>query len=469
MHSRTLVLAIGVEECQLGQLESVAYAENDARGFAQAWLELGVANADCATVLGPSATKGAIESTLKKLLKGTTTDDTFVFFYAGHVLPGDTAGYFGLSDTKISLAGILKKLSDCQAGKVLLFLDPEGEALSVEALEHFADGSADRSAFVSCGPGESSLKSTKLAHGIWSHAVIQALQGNAKAALADGKLIISESLQEYLADAVPQLIRSNRSGKETQTPRRFGQKANDTVIANFAENSSGNSTALGDALKDTFLRGVKFGLVRNLSGFQKGHRVPDRHFGATENFVRKIGHEKVQQQADTIFKDLRAVFAYRRKETVYDCVDGAATIKTPDFDVDLSIAQDPADPGGYTTTVEIGNIRTPEVVLSQEFSDVFSDHCDTVVISLSRPLDVEEKIDDIEANASLRGFLDYDAECTSFTLKLQSPNITIHVTENEITLQLRGAKELSTLLQGLQTALGTLHDSGVLELSAAGE
>jgi len=456
-------------------MESVAYAANDACGFVDAWTALGVDSRDCVLLLSKDATKAAIEAAFEKFLKGMQEKDTVVFFFSGHCDAKFLAAHDSrpgkLATTGLSLSSILDRLNHCEAAKNLLFLDNATGYDFTDALRSFCEQKPNRIAFLACDTDETSLKNTNLTHSIWSHALIEALSGNAKEVLADGKSITGESLGNHLAASVPQLIRSTRSGSDTQTPGCYGGASKQLVIADLANLKAlqgPGSQALGDALKDTFLRGVKFGLVRNLSGFQKGHRVPDRHFGATENFVRKIGHEKVQQQADTIFKDLRAAFAYRRKETVYDCVDGAATIKTPDFDVDLSINQDPTDPGGYTTTVEIGNIRTPDVVLSPEFSDVFSDHCDTVVISLSRPLDVEEKIDDIEANASLRGFLDYDAECTSFTLKLTSPNITIHVTENEVTLRLRGSKELSALLQGLQTALGTLHDSGVLELSAAG-
>lgn len=460
MSSRTHVFAVGVENCQQGQIESVAYAENDARGFVDAWKALGADSRDCVLFLRADVAKAPVESALKKFLKSVTADDTVVFFFSGHC------------DAGFSLVAALDELQTCEASKTLLFLDNASGNFATDALRDFCENGSNRIVYLACGTEEVSLKSTKLKHSIWTHALIKALSGNAKEVLADGNSITGESLRDQLAARVPQLIRSIRSGSEIQTPTCIGDASKELVIADLAilkESQGGDPLALGNALKDTFLRGVKLGLVRNLSGFQKGHRVPDRHFGATENFVRKIGHEKVQQQADTIFKDLRTAFAYRRKETVYDCVDGAATIKTPDFDVDLSIAQDPTDPGGYTTTVEIGNIRTPEVVLSQEFSDVFSDHCDTVVISLSRPIDVEEKIDDIEANPNLRGYLDYDAECTSFTLKLQSPNITIHVTENEVTLRLRDAQELTTLLRGLQSALATLNDSGVLELAATGE
>lgn len=483
MSGRTHIFAIGVEDCLERQIESVAFAENDAREFAAAWVATGVATQDCVSLLGSNATKAAVESSFKKFLRGVPDGDTVVFFFAGPGALINETSFLVLHDTRLNalhatgipVADLLTQTTESKCSPALFFIDassitlPEVGCFAESEFQDFCATRSDHFAYTACETNETSLKSIKLKHGIWSSAVISTLAGNASDALAEGNLLTTESLRVHLSAEIPRLIRSTRSGSETQSPRSYGSSPNPIVIAdltNLREARASESSALGSALKDTYLRGMATGSVRSLSGFRKGHRVPDQHFGAVEDFVRNIGHEKVQQQADLIFKDLRSVFAYRRKEVVFACADGAATIKTPDFDVDLSICQNPDDPGGYVATVEIGNIRTPEVVMGTDFSNVFSGHCDTVVISLSHPLDIEEKIDEIEAIPSLRGYLDYDAECTSFILKLASPSLTIHVAGNEITLQLRGSKDLKTLLNGLQIALGTLRDSGVLQMPA---
>jgi hypothetical protein len=208
------------------------------------------------------------------------------------------------------------------------------------------------------------------------------------------------------------------------------------------------------------LRGKKFGKVRRLSGFRKVHSVPDRHFAAAEAFVRRIGHEEVKAQADTIHERLRAAFGFKRKDITYVCEDGAAALKTPDFDVSIGVTQDAADAASYILTTEVGSIRRPAVVDEPSFSEVFSAYCDTVVVEFDRALSVEAKIDAIEEVPELKAYLKYESDASSLTLDLPAPRLRVYVTATQMVFSSPGAGNLQTLVRSVQQALALMVNAG---------
>ncbi len=486
MATRIHVFAIAVEMYQKATIKKVDYAENDANGFVKAWQTIGANPSDCVTLLSANATKTATESSFKKFLNGVAKGDLVVFFFAGHGVAYNDVSYFTTHDTQpgdikstsISLASVLKQLRECNSERVLLFIDacesglPISEGMrsitssfSSEGMSIFCQDAEHHAGFAACMVDESSWSSAKFQHGIWSYAVMQALSGDAKDALDKGTLVTSDSLRDYLSAEVPRLLRSTHTGNETQTPCWFGNATKQFIVADltqiFADRAAKTST-LGSILKASSLRGEKFGSVRSLSGFKKGHHVPDRHSNATESFVRGVGHEEVKAQAEAIHERIRANFSYKRKDINYECDDGVAIIKTPDFDVNLLLVQNSDDAAGYVLTTEVGFIRRMEVVTEDGFSNVFSSYCDTVVIDFARRLDIEAKIDDVESIPEFKKHFKYEADCSSFTLDIPSHQIRIHVTADKMTISLVRSGNIKTLLRKAQSALATLGNSGVI-------
>lgn len=485
MSARIHVFAVGVETYQKADINPVSFAENDAREFTKAWQALGAKPADCVLLLSPLATKTAIESALRRFIKGVSRGDTIVFFFAGHGFTQDGDSHLVTHDTQpddlaatsVPLTTILKQLRECPSRKVLLFIatGENGFPVASEAgaitsnftgdeLGEFCEGAEHRLAFTACQADESSWSSSTLKHGLWSQAVIQALSGDAKAALEKSKLVTGHSLQTYLAAEVPRLLRTTRSGPETQTPCCFGNATRELVVADLTgifQAKAARAPAMGSVLKDSSLRGEVCGPVRKLSGFQKANRIPDSHSSAADAFVRRAGHEEVKAQADAIHETLRAQFGYKRKEISHVCEDGGATIKTPDFEVNLSIAQAADDPAGYVLTTEVGAIRRPEIVADDAFGNAFSSYCNSVLIVFSARLDLADKIDEIEGVAAFKAHLDYKPDCSAFTLNLPAPRLRIHVTAERMTLSSPATRDIKTLLANTQNALAALGGSGV--------
>lgn len=483
--ARIHLFCVGLETHQMPTLASAPCAANNARLFAEAWQALGVAATDCVTLVDEQATRTAIESSFRKFLQGATRNDTVVFFFSGHGTGFHNRSFLTAHDTQpddiqltsIPLASILSQIdaSDCE--RALLFIDasdkglpasdgtqPSMSGFSGAELESLREGASHSVAFTACQPGESSWTNPALKLGIWSHALIQALTGNAMEALDKNHRLTGASLGGYLSAEVPRLLRVTRTGVETQTPRSFGAATESFFVADLTRILAERLTrtnALGSALKDASLRGETLGPVRRLSGFKKGHHVPDRHASAAEAFVRRAGHDEVKIQMDAIHDRIRKTFGYRRKDVSYVCEDGAATLKSPDFDVNLSIAQDLEDATGYVLSVEVGAIRRPAVVTEDGFSEVFSDYCDTLVIEFSRSLNVESKIDLIEAIPALNEILEYEADGSSFTLTFRTPGIRLHAVADRMTLSLSESSNIKTLLNVAESALAGLNSSGV--------
>jgi hypothetical protein len=216
----------------------------------------------------------------------------------------------------------------------------------------------------------------------------------------------------------------------------------------------------GTALQESRLVGDTTGRVRQLRGFQKGFREPSEVTAATRSFVGRLGAAEVQERAEGVFQELRTAFAYKRRELDLALADGAATVRTPDFDVNFWVEQDEAKPAAYRLVTQVASFRTPDVVEDERFLRLFGGYCDRVVIDFMQAFDLAAKIDLIEDLPELARHLDYDAHGSWFTLSLPSPAIKIHVTRNRMVFALAAPGELRTLLGHASAALAALGGVG---------
>lgn len=209
------------------------------------------------------------------------------------------------------------------------------------------------------------------------------------------------------------------------------------------------------------LIGSRQGSIRRLSGFRKGHRVPEDHFDAAREFVRKIGSEEVRTQAEQLHAALRATFAYKRRELTYVCETGVAALKTPAFEVNIEVDQAESDPTCFDLSTEVCQLQVPAIVESPEFASLFDPWCDRCEFPFEHSLNLEDKIDAIEANDKLADLLDYAPDGSSFTLTLPSPSLRIVATPHSLTLSLSGQRNLRLLIEHSIAALASFASAGV--------
>jgi len=222
-----------------------------------------------------------------------------------------------------------------------------------------------------------------------------------------------------------------------------------------------NAPLPGAALKDSSLVGDTTGRIRDLSGFQKGFREPREITAASRNFVSRLGAAEVSVRAETLFQELRQAFGYPRRALRLALADGAATIGTPDFDVNLWVEQDGAKAEGYRLVTQVRSFRAPAVVHDARFLGLFSKYCEQVVVEFVRPFQIEAKIDEIEAIPAFAPHLDYDAQGLWLALNLPSPPVRVHVTPDRLTLSLAQPGDLATLLRHALAVLAALGDGAV--------
>ncbi|MGB0409480.1 MAG: hypothetical protein ACPG3X_04540 [Opitutales bacterium] len=215
------------------------------------------------------------------------------------------------------------------------------------------------------------------------------------------------------------------------------------------------------------LSGSTRGRIRKLSGFRKHHHIPDTVNDATCAFVRQIGHEDVRARADSLYSDLREAFGYKRKAFDYTWDAGVAEIKTPDFDALLRVDQCRDAPKDYVLTTQLRTLHNEEIARSPALHACFNPHCEELIVSFPKAIELESKIDAIEDNEALAGYLSYAPDSRCFELKL--PDLDLHIMVDPWTVRFRllALRNLGKLIDHSQRAFEILTACGFeLRLSA---
>lgn len=215
-----------------------------------------------------------------------------------------------------------------------------------------------------------------------------------------------------------------------------------------------------DAVTTVLLRGQTSGRIRSLQGFAKHHHEPDTLSAAAQAFVRKTGHDNVQETAESLHRDLRSLFGYKRRQFDYSCEDGTALIKTPDFELELRIDQDPQRAQNYQLSTEIPRLLNPEIAHDERFHACFTHHCDHLWLEFPQAIELEAKIDAIEEIDTLADCLDYAPDSSELELKLPQLDLHIRITESSMRFQLLTLPNLGKLLDHSQQTFDILTAAG---------
>jgi len=464
----------------------VRYAVRDASAFVQAWQDVGIELDDCVLLTGGQATLAATKSRLRKFVGRVAAGDRIVVFYAGHGVSQNGANRLAvhdtiaedLAETSISLADLLGQIQGSKCGEVLVFVDagqgglPVGDDPTFDQspfdggeLEAFCKAGKTRWGFTSCKPDELSHPDHQLKSGIWSHCLVLALTGVGKNAVTKNGTVTVSSIREFLAVEVPRMVRGAVAGAVTQSPQIFGDPSSKLVIADLNDLFHQRQLAGSDPvnfMSESSLSGEIKGPVRGLSGYRKPGQPLSSHNQWEQSFVENAGQNEVASQAETIYTQIRESFRYKRKDTSFSNDGPVASIRTPDFDVNVSLMQHPEVADQYLLRTDVVSIRRPEVVDDPKFLNIFTRYCDRVVFGMMAGLDLEAKIDEIEEVESLAGAIDYDPDCTAFTLRPPKSGIVIHATSDRIVFSLERGGDLKALLAKTRDALSKLADDKIL-------
>jgi len=241
------IIAVGINTYKNSEY-NLNYAISDAKGVTDCLSRRAgdiFRNIHQQGVYDTQATRSGIEAALSYVEKSARPEDVFIFYYAGHgvmsasdfyLIPTDVTQMYGndamLADKAISSEQLRDTCQRIEARKQLLILDACQAGAVVDRFT--MRGSAEEKAIAQLAraAGLVVLASTHteqfaaefedLGHGLFTYALLEAMEGEADGAPRDGKVTVFE-VSSYVDDQIPELSRKYRG--QTQYPKicTYGQ------------------------------------------------------------------------------------------------------------------------------------------------------------------------------------------------------------------------------------------------------
>ena len=183
------------------------------------------------------------------------------------------------------------------------------------------------------------------------------------------------------------------------------------------------------AFDETALVGISRCHIKELAGFDnKLHSVPDKHDARSDSFVAKIAAVDVEKDIEAIFQRLKKIFKFKRVDLKVSTPDpGWGAIETPHFTYSIHANLCEKDPSKVLLERSIREIKNSDVVGIPEFASAFDMMFDRIEFSFTQPIEMENWIDNIEAQEDDLLELNYDSNLTNCSLKIAGISATIHV------------------------------------------
>lgn len=438
----------------------VRYATKDAEEFAEALKGIGVYEDDIKLLLDKKATKTAIEKEVENITRKVLSNDRIIFYFSGHgayenkenyLLPTDSY-HDDIHSTSVSINLVLNKLNKSICEKNLLFLDcchsgfePGTDTKEIDKnflADELIYNSRDEEytlGFASCKSNQTSITHPLLKNGVWSHFLIKALRGEASGIYEKG-ILFSDRLQTYLNKTTKEYVKMNTEDKKDQVPIIFGNVTDRFVIADLNPifDEKDRLKKVDDiSFTNISLLSEEEDNVKNLPGFQKNyHKVPNYIGSTPNNFIQEIGSTIIEKEIDELGVEVKDKLKYKRTEIRSSTDNGGGSIETPDFDYSISISQSEVTSSEYILTRKLENFRNSEIVTNPEFNKIFSHYFDNLVFDLSKPINIIELIDKIEAleeDSSIK--VNYNpSDLSNCKIEFDGLNHSIDVTQYSISI-----------------------------------
>jgi hypothetical protein len=176
------------------------------------------------------------------------------------------------------------------------------------------------------------------------------------------------------------------------------------------------------------LIGKRSSSVKSLSGFKKGHSIPDRANTSSQIFIAKLAEEELSADLNDVFKRMRSEFQFKRTQMIVsDSKDGTGSIATPWFSYSISIDHDSADPTSAVWRRAVEKITNSDAVFSEAFSEVFPNVFDTLELRTFSKVDIESLVDSLEELDDDRLELEYDHGLTECHVTIEGVPGEIHI------------------------------------------
>lgn len=232
--------------------------------------------------------------------------------------------------------------------------------------------------------------------------------------------------------------------------------------------ATGNSST--DPTRNVTLLVERTERIRDLSGYQKHFKLPQRAGSGADAFVAEIASGEITRDIEEVFRGLKAAFSFKRRDTqVANPGDGTATISTPYFSYSIRVTVDPTNPAQVIWRRTIEAIANSDSILSDPFLEVFGNRFNRLEFDMPGSIQLEDLIDRLEDMEDERISLDYDPEITYCRLKIRGLSAEVTITTDTLTILHQSPVAPQTLLQSflaIQEAL--FHSSEARRISFDG-
>ena len=403
---------------------SVPYARADAEEFAaslrEAYSDIEV---DVQLLVNENASLIGLREIIRGQIKALRDNDLFVFYYAGHGFYGKdgnrlvvwNTSRLEITDTTLLLRDeILEPLRHCQHAGSLMFLDAcaaglsavrggEVDNLEVAEIEASLDGGRNCGVFLSCSAGEKSYASVKLGHGVWTNFLLRAMRGEAEDALTPDRWLTDIGLRDWLRIEVPRFITRELSVRGSQTPQAILDEPHTFRIRQIPESKvAGASKLSGLPLKncDEYLQGVETGAIRQIEGFNKRNKLPNRLADSADRWVRRLLSERITREMQELYSISKEILSLKSRDMRMESGDGQGELDAPMFRYSVASGQNPANCKEYAIQRRLV-LRSGWTNNRTEIESIFGSQFQRMVIEIdSRALayaDIVDRLEDVQA------------------------------------------------------------------------
>jgi hypothetical protein len=253
---------------------------------------------------------------------------------------------------------------------------------------------------LSAQPGEHPQAMASWKSTLFMKLLAEAFAGQAHAALTDSGDLTTASLAEYLEQELPRRLARHWDVQSQQTIEIRGHP-DDTPWLRLQQQLGGRGAAfLRDPahLARVFFRKSDSRRVRDLSEWRKTFQLPESASASSRKFVARIAQADVNQRLDQIVHTVREVWQTKRKDLLLERgTDGTASLRTPDFLLQITAQLDPQQVQFVRFTEELSEFQSLDFLRSEGFENAFGTYFEELTLSFLTPWDWSSWIDAIEA------------------------------------------------------------------------
>lgn len=199
--------------------------------------------------------------------------------------------------------------------------------------------------------------------------------------------------------------------------------------------------------------------VRNLAGFRKHHRLPERGSVISDEFLASIAKDDLHNDLDETFSKLKSEFGFKRRQLkAADPVENFGEILTPGFTYEVSVATIEGESRDVMWRRAISRIEDAESVSCPEFERTFGRQFNTLEFPMNRAISVEDVIDEVEDCEDEMVKVDYEKDASWCRIEFRGKRESIFVESDRIRVSSTGDVSPSELIDTLLSAHARFFD-----------